>query len=177
VQPSIRLSLSTILLPCFVPLATSQIVSSANTANLPVSSQAAQRFVCNTGYSLQQCHEQMSVLRPLLEKYGAGHLGEWTWVLVKSQDWMALQRLHAMDPGSPAFTVLDRRETFFEEALVGPVTARRVELIRQWSLGMDDLLNLAVTHELGHALCHERNERTADAYGEQLRKGQPVECK
>jgi Zn-dependent peptidase ImmA (M78 family) len=52
-----------------------------------------------------------------------------------------------------------------------------VELIKQWSLSMDDLLNLAVTHELGHALCNERNERKADANGEQLRKGQPVQCK
>jgi hypothetical protein len=94
--------------------------------------------------SAQQCHEQMSVLRPLLDKYGAGHLGDWTWVLVKSQDWKAIQHVHGMDPDSPAFTVLNRRVTFFEEALVSPVPERRVELIRQWSLGMDDLLKLAV---------------------------------
>jgi hypothetical protein len=59
----------------------------------------------------------MAVLRPLLDKYGAGRLGDRTWVLVKSDDWKALQRQHQMDPDSPAFTVLDRRETFFEEAL------------------------------------------------------------
>jgi hypothetical protein len=82
-----------------------------------------------------------------------------------------------MDPDSPAFTVLDRRETFFEEALVSPVTTRRVELVRQWSLGMDGLLNLAVTHELGHALCNEKNEKKADGYGERLRSGQAVVCK
>ena len=98
-------------------------------------------------------------------------------MLVKSDDWKALQRQHRMDPDSPAFTVLDRRETFFEEALVSPVTTRRVELVRQWSMGMDDLLKLAVTHELGHALCNEKNEKKADAYGEQLRQGQPVQCK
>jgi len=33
---------------------------------------------------------------------------------------------------------------------------------------MDDLLKLAVTHELGHALSNEKNERKAGAYGEQL---------
>jgi hypothetical protein len=177
VQSSFELSLSTILLTCFLPLATSQNVPPANTANDPIPSPAAQRFVCNVGYTQQQCHEQMSYLRPVLDKYSAGRLGDWTWVLVKSQDWKALQRLHAMDPDSPAFTVLDRRETFFEEALVSPVTVRRAELVRQWSLSTGDLLNLAVSHELGHAFCSERNEKKADAYGELMRKGQPVQCK
>jgi len=35
---------------------------------------------------------------------------------------------------------------------------------------MDDLLNLALTHELGHALCNERNERKADANGDQWQR-------
>jgi hypothetical protein len=52
-----------------------------------------------------------------------------------------------------------------------------VELIKQWFLSMDDLLNLAVTHELGHALCNEKNEKKADTYGEELPKGQPAQCK
>jgi hypothetical protein len=177
VQSSFRLSLSTLILTCAVQFAASQTVSLTNPATKEAASAVPQHFVCNTGYSAQQCHEQMSVLRPLLDKYGAGHLGDWTWVLVKSQDWKAIQHVHGMDPDSPAFTVLNRRVTFFEEALVSPVPERRVELIRQWSLGMDDLLKLAVTHELGHALCNEKNEKRADAYGEQLRQGQPVQCK
>jgi hypothetical protein len=176
-QSGFRLSLSTLILTCAVQLAASQTVSLPNPAKEEAAPAATQHFVCNTGYSAQQCHEQMSVLRPLLDKYGVGRLGEWTWVLVKSDDWKELQRQHRMDPDSPAFTVLDRRETFFEEALVSPVAPRRVELVRQWSLGMDDLLNLAVTHELGHALCNEKNEKKADAYGEQLRKGELVQCK
>ena len=176
-QSSFRLSLSTLILTCAVQFAASQTVSLTSPAKAEAAPQFPQHFVCNTGYSAQQCHEQMSVLRPLLDKYGADRLGDWTWVLVKSDDWKTLQRQHRMDPDSPAFTVLDRRETFFEEALVSPVTTRRVELVRQWSLGMGDLLNLAVTHELGHALCKEKNEKKADAYGEELRKGQPVQCK
>ena len=176
-QSSFRLSLSTLLLTCAVQLAASQTIALTHRANEEAATEVPQHFVCNTGYSAQQCHEQMTILRPLLNKYGAGHLGDWTWVLVKSQDWKAIQHLHGMDPDSPAFTVLNRRVTFFEEALVSPVPERRVELVRQWSLGMDDLLNLAVTHELGHALCNERNERKADAYGEQLRKGQSLQCK
>jgi hypothetical protein len=177
VQPSFWLSISAILLTCFLPLATSQTVPLTNPSKADVPSPAPQHFVCNTGYSAQQCHEQMSVLRPLLDEYGASRLGDWTWVLVKSEDWKGLQRQHRMDPDSPAFTVLDRRVTFFEEALVSPVATRRAELIVQWSLSVDDLLKLAVTHELGHALCNEKNEKKADAYGEELRKGQIVVCK
>jgi hypothetical protein len=176
-QSSFTLNLSTLILTCALQSAASQAVSLPNHGKEEAAPQALQHFFCNTGYSAQQCHEQMSVLRPLLDKYGAGRLGDWTWVLVESDGWKGLQRQHRMDPDSPAFTVLDRRETFFEGALVSPVTTRRVELIKQWSLSMDDLLKLAVTHELGHALCSEKNEKKADAYGEQLRQGQPVECK
>ena len=176
-QSSFSLSLSTLILTSALQLASSQTVPLTNPAKGDIPQPVPQHFVCNTGYTPQQCHEQMSVLRPLLDKYGAGRLGDWTWILVKSDDWKDLQRSHRMDPDSPAFSVLDRRETFFEEALVSPVAPRRVELVRQWSVGMDDLLNLAVTHELGHALCNEKNERKADAYGEELRRGVAIQCK
>jgi hypothetical protein len=176
-QSSFRLSLSTLVFTIAVHLAASQTVSLTKPSNENIPQPIPQHFVCNTGYTPQQCHEQVSVLRPQLDKYGAARLGDWTWVLVKSDDWKELQRQHRMDPDSPAFTVLDRRETFFEEALVSPVTVRRAELVKQWSLGMDELLNLAVTHELGHALCSEKNERKADAYGAELRAGQAVVCK
>ena len=176
-QSHFRLSFSILFFAFAVQLAASQTLPLTNPAKEnAVPQPASQHFVCNTGYSLQQCHEQMSVLRPLLDQYGAGRLGDWTWILVKSDDWKDFKRDHRMDPDSPAFTVLDRRETFFEEALVSPVMVRRVELVRQWSLGVDDLLKLAVTHELGHALCNEKNEKKADAYGEELRKGQTVVC-
>jgi hypothetical protein len=172
-----RLSLSALLLICSVQFSPSQTVPLANSAKEDIPQPARQHFVCNTGYSVQECHEQMAVLRLLLDNYRAGRLGDWTWILIKSDDWKALQRPHRMDPDSPAFTVLDRRETFFDEALVSPVSTRRIELIRQWSMGMDDLLKLAVTHELGHALCNEKNEKQADAYGEELRKGITPNCK
>ena len=174
---SFRFTLSTLILTFALQLGIAQTVPLTDSARMDIPQLVPQHFVCNTGYTLQQCHQQMSVLRLLLNKYGAGRLGDWTWVLVKSDDWMDMKRQHRMDPDSPAFTVLDRRETFFEEALVSSVTVRQVELVRQWSLGLDDLLKLAVTHELGHALCNEKNERKADAYGEQLRRGVAVVCK
>jgi hypothetical protein len=177
VQSSFKQNISALVLTFAVHSAASQTVPLTSPAKEEAAPSARQHFVCNTGYSLQQCREQVSVLRLLLDKYGAGRLGDWTWVLVKSEDWKAMQHMHDLNPNSPAFTVLDRHETFFEEALVSPVTERRVELIRQWSLGMDGLLELAVTHELGHAFCDERNERKADGYGEKLRKGEPIRCK
>jgi hypothetical protein len=38
------------------------------------------------------------------------------------------------------------------------------------------LLDLAVTHELGHAICHDQDERRADDYGRDLREKKPVAC-
>jgi hypothetical protein len=45
------------------------------------------------------------------------------------------------------------------------------------SMSMHDLLKLGVTHELGHALCNERNEKKADAYAEQLGRGEASSAK
>jgi hypothetical protein len=42
---------------------------------------------------------------------------------------------------------------------------------------MPKLLELAVTHELGHALCEEPNETAADHFGEELRKGRLMRCR
>jgi hypothetical protein len=78
VQSSFRLSLPTLVLTFAVHLAASQTVPLTNPAKEELSQPVLQHFVCNTGYSAQQCHEQMAGLRPLLDKYGAGRLGEWT---------------------------------------------------------------------------------------------------
>jgi hypothetical protein len=176
VKPNLKLRIAA-LITCAVQLATSQVLPADVVGKAESVSGNRQHYVCNVGYSIQQCHEQMSVLRPLLAKYSADRLGDWTWVLVKSGDWKALQQLHGMDPNSPAFTFLGRRQTFFDEAMFAPVLGGNAELIREWSRSVDQLLDLAVTHELGHALCHERDERKADAYGQLLREGQTVICK
>lgn len=176
-QFGFRLTLFALILICSVQFSASQNLPLTNPAKEKIRERAPQHFVCNTGYTAQQCHDEMAVLRLLLDKYGASRLGDWTWVLIKSDDWKAVQLMHRMDPDSPAFTVLDHRQTFFEEALLNPISTRRVELVRRWSLGIDDLLKLAVTHELGHAFCSEKNERKADAYGEELRRGIMPYCK
>jgi hypothetical protein len=42
---------------------------------------------------------------------------------------------------------------------------------------MPKLLELAVTHELGHAFCEEPNEAAADHFGEELRNGRLTRCR
>lgn len=176
-QGKLKLRISALIFTCAIQLATSEVLPAEDTGKAESVPKNQQQFVCNVGYSIQQCHEQMSVLRSLLAKYGANRLGDWTWVLVKSEDWKSLLQLHGMDPNSPSFSFLSRRQTFFDEAMVAPVPGRSAELIREWSRSLDGLRDLAVTHELGHALCNERNERKADAYGQLLREGHTVICK
>jgi hypothetical protein len=152
--------------------------AAAQQATPPISQTMAHpKFVCNTGYSLQRCHEQVAVLSAVLDKYRAYQPERWTWVLVRSEDWKPIHLARSMDPDSPACTFLAKRETFIEEALLTVVVLRRIELLNKWGLPFDQLLELAVTHELGHAFCNERDEGRADHFGEALRQGKPAVCK
>jgi hypothetical protein len=97
-------------------------------------------------------------------------------VLVPSEDWKPiLERVH-MDPNSPAFSILERRQTFFEHVLLVPEPQRQNELMSKWGMGLDQLLDLAVTHELGHAFCSESDEIKAERSGQRLRKGEGPLC-
>jgi len=135
-----------------------------------------QHFVCNIGYSLSKCQADVAVLKRTLAKYPADELGEWTWVLVRSADWKYIVTPRGIDPDSPAFTYLPKRETFIEEALVAIVPQRCGELIVRWQMSTDDLLALAVTHELGHVVCNETSEVKANRAARTLLEGKPVSC-
>ena len=135
-----------------------------------------QKFVCNTGYSMPDCIRQLSTLREALKLYHLERLGEWTWVLVKSADWKPILLSRGLNPDSPAFTVPGKRQTFLEEALFVRVPNRSAELLRFWSVPLDKMLDLAITHELGHAACNIQDEHLADSFGRQLREGQNPEC-
>jgi len=135
-----------------------------------------QKFACNTGYSVPECIRQLSALREALKPYHPERLGAWTWVLVKSADWKAILLSRALNADSPAFTVLEKRQTFLEEALFVRVPNRSAELLRFWSVPLDKMLDFAITHELGHAACNMQDEHFADSFGRQLREGQNPEC-
>ena len=64
--------------------------------------------------------------------------------------------------GIPAFTYLPSRETFIDEALLQIASSRGLELATSWHMTIPDLLDLAVRHEMGHALCNERDEAAAN---------------
>jgi len=141
-----------------------------------ITNQAGQEFACVAPYTISDCEKQVVTLQTTLHRFRAEDLGQWTWVLVHSEDWKPiLERAH-MDPNSPAFSILERRQTFFEDVLLVPKPRRLMELISKWRIGFDQLLNLAVSHELGHALCNDPDERRADQFGQRLRNGQTSSC-
>ena len=135
-----------------------------------------QHFVCNIGYTPQECLVAMTVLRKALAKYPVNELGEWTWVLVRTVDWKRILLERAYDPNNPAFSYLPRRETFFDGSLVVSVSTRGVELSRLWLMPIEDLLDLAIRHELAHALCNETNETKADRSAIALKNGATLSC-
>lgn len=137
----------------------------------------SQEFHCHTGYSLAQCQKDILELKKILAHYPIEELGHWTWVLVRSEDWQPISQMLRLNPESPAFTALEPRETFLEEALFVHDPLRTAELMEEWQRSIPKLLELAVTHELGHAFCEEPNEAAADHFGEELRNGRLMPCR
>jgi hypothetical protein len=107
-------------------------------------------FHCHTGYPLAQCQKDILHLKRMLTRYPIEALGHWTWVLVRSQDWKPISRTLRLNP-----TALEPRETFLEEALFFHDPERAAELMKEWQRSMPELLELAVSHELGHAFSPE----------------------
>jgi len=64
----------------------------------PPDGAARPHVVCNIGYTLQQCHEAMDVLRKVLAKYPTADLGEWTWILVRSEEWGHILQDRGLSP-------------------------------------------------------------------------------
>jgi hypothetical protein len=138
---------------------------------------SAQEFHCHTGYPLAQCQKDILHLKSVLSRYPVDTLGHWTWVLVRSYDWKPISRMLRLNPDSPAFTALEPRETFLEEALFVHDPERTSELMTEFSRSMPMLLELAVSHELGHAFCAEANESAADRFAQELRTGLAPHCR
>jgi len=150
--------------------------SQPRTDGEPYRSAPAQQFVCNPGYTQKLCNEEVLVLRKALANYPLTQLGDWTWILVRSGDWKAILLPRGLDPHSPAFTYYPKRETFIEEALVTQVPERSRELLLKWNMNTKDLLDLAIRHELGHALCSDLNERNANRVAGLLEQRKTISC-
>jgi hypothetical protein len=137
----------------------------------------ARHFVCDKGYTLKQCDEELVVLKKALAKYPISDLGEWTWVLVRSEYWELTLLTQRLDPGIPALTDTAARATFFDDALVTGASGRLSELMTVWHMGRESLLDFAIRHELGHALCNNANEMDADRVARLLKQKKPISCK
>lgn len=142
----------------------------------PDSVRSSQLFQCDGKVTLEACKQEALVLKALLDKYGADRLGRWKWVLVSSQQWEMLLAKNGFSPNVPAFSALDARITFFDDALIGGSPGRVSQLMDEWHLGREGLLDLAVRHELGHALCSDQSESRADRAAKLLEERKPIPC-
>lgn len=143
----------------------------------PTTSQLrTQHFVCNLGYSRDLCHQQSVKLAAVLVRYQYQLPDNWTWVLVRSDDWSTILRALSLDVRSPAFSVLAKRQTFLNEALFAVDAKDSAELLREFKVPLDEILDVAVSHELGHSFCMEVREREAGQSAEQLRKTGSAQC-
>ena len=136
-----------------------------------------QHFVCNTGYTPQECQAATAVLRKAQARYPVDALEEWTWVLVRTVDWKQILSDRKLDTNHPAFSYLPKRETFLDGALVVRSSIRGAELSAIWHMPIEDLLDLAIRHELAHAFCNDPDETKADRRASALKNGTPSSCR
>ena len=136
-----------------------------------------QHFACNVGYTPRECQVAATVLRKALARYPVEALGEWRWVLVRTVDWKQILSDRKFDTNHPAFSYLPKRETFLDGALVVRSSIRGAELSAIWHMPIEDLLDLAIRHELAHALCNDPDETKADRAAIALKNGTPLSCR
>ena len=135
-----------------------------------------QHFYCNTGFTLPVCQQHVAKLKETLKQSPAGASNGWRWVIIRSEDWTPLLASLQLDNRAVVFSSLGLRSTFLEEALFFSSARRAHELVRDFHAPFDQLLWIAVSHELAHAICDEQNEAVASHLAEQLRNGQAPEC-
>jgi hypothetical protein len=156
---------------------TCRFASAANAARgREVDTLATNKFYCADGYDRQECEQHITELKTVLVHYSAGVSRNWNWVIVPSEDWHPLLQRLRLDQRSPAFTALVERETFLQDALFFSQPMRTDELVRNFHVPFDQLLSLAVRHELGHAICNGGDEEIANRVAEQLRTGKHPDC-
>ena len=134
------------------------------------------QFLCSQKYDKTECVKDATALRKAMSPYPLQLLGPWSFVLVPADDWKALVRSQGGDAVSPAFSMLDQRATLLDSSLFSPSASRNKELMQRFSLMGAPLVELALTHEMGHGICQEKDERRADNYGIDLRDGKIPDC-
>jgi hypothetical protein len=131
---------------------------------------------CTTDYNPTQCLASANALAKVLQRYPTTRLGDWKFVLASAEHWQQIVKSLGGDPESPAFTEFVARVTVLEDTLFETADPRQANLAQRYGQPPNGLLDYAVSHEIGHAICHERNEKRADAYGLALRMGTTPVC-
>ena len=139
-------------------------------------SSAAIQFYCTERYSRTACQNDIPILNQKLGHYSLDKLGPWTFVLASSGEWESIMSQLNLPVDSPVFSALKGHITVISQALFSGPADRRAELERLFRVPLDQLLDLAITHELGHAFCQELDEGKSTVYGEQLRAGLRPSC-
>ena len=133
-------------------------------------------FLCSQQYDRTTCVKDATALRQALMSYPVQLLGAWSFVLVPADDWKPPVRGQGGDPVSPAFSILDQRVTLLDASLFAGTSGRNKELLQRFNLMGAALVDLAITHEMGHGICQEKDERRADDYSRELRNGKIPDC-
>jgi hypothetical protein len=143
---------------------------------LPQSGVDTQHLSCSSGYDRQECEEHLTRLKTVLVQYPIDRLKGWSWIVVSSEEWRPLLcRLH-LDSRSIAFSSVEQHTVVLEEVLFLQHGARTEKLAHNLRVPVEQLISMAVSHELGHVFCRSADEEAADRVAEQLRKGKHFEC-
>lgn len=135
------------------------------------------QFFCTQDYDRHACANDSLALRYALASYPLERLGTWSFVLVPAGEWRNLRAGHPQwNYVSPAFSVIEMRTTVIDRSLFSATGDRGGELLKTYGVLGAALLDLAVTHELGHAICQDIDEKRADDYGRGLRDRRPIDC-
>lgn len=134
------------------------------------------QFFCTQDYNRQACLNDSVALRASLSRYPLDRIGTWSYVLVPADTWKALVGSLGGNPVSPAFSIIEQRMTVIDHSLFFANVDRSEELLQLFGVMGAPMLDLAITHELGHAICQDKDERHADDYGRGLRDRKPVGC-
>src|SRR6266576_4215712 len=135
-----------------------------------------QHLYCSVGYERQECEQHLADLKAVLIRYPTSRLGEWRWIIVSSEEWGPLLGRLKIDQRSVAFSSMDQRTTVLEEPLFLSRGILTDKLARDLQVRPDQLVSMAVSHELGHVLCHDPSEAAANRVAEQLQDGKNPEC-
>jgi hypothetical protein len=169
-----NLLIAVLLAACTAQSQTLRVVPVHLDATVPIPQTI--QFFCTQDYDRQACLKDSLALRLSLSPYPLERLATWSFVLVPADNWKVLVHSLGGDPVSPAFSIIEQRMTVFDRSLFSANASRSEELLQLFGVMGTALLDLAVTHELGHAICQDKDERRADDDGRGLRERKTVCC-